>query len=243
MEDELHRAFRDMPPAKRGWFCPKDEIIAGYAEGGLAPAARQRAERHLAGCAFCRQQVAALVVLSGQDVPEVSPELFSRAMRLAEDAAPRVAATRWVIAAAAMACLTLAVLPLVRPGAMPVPRPQAPVSTSATPSEALPAEKDSVRTSNAAGALPIVVYPNEGAKLAAQDLEFRWSGTPGGLNYGVAVLSTDGDVKWRQDTQETRLRVPARQLAPGKYYVSVSANLADGKTVRSSPVAFEISGK
>jgi hypothetical protein len=228
-DQQLRQSLGNPPPAKRGWFCPKDELLAGYAEGRLPSGARERVERHVAGCAFCRQQAAALVKLAAQPLPEVPPDLMARAARLPvrKFKDPRLRIERWALGLAAVLCVALVVAPRVQ--------------TVRAPATVPAIDLEAVRKSPVAAVAPEIEFPQAGAAVSAQELEFRWSGMQGGLGYQVQVITTEGDVKWQGNSDSTSLRLPANLLTPGNYYVSVAANLADGKSVRSRQVAFQIS--
>jgi len=56
------------------------------------------------------------------------------------------------------------------------------------------------------------------------------------------LLTSEGDLVWTQRTTESSLRLPAdvKLEAGRKYFVQVRANLAEGKSAQSAPVAFTV---
>jgi hypothetical protein len=104
-----------------------------------------------------------------------------------------------------------------------------------------PADR-TVRNRGAQAAVPSLVFPQEGAVVSAAEVEFRWTAVPQALFYEVRVLSAEGDRLWEQRVDGTRTRVPASALSQerGKMFVSVRAQLPDGRAVKSEVVGFSV---
>jgi hypothetical protein len=126
--------------------------LAGYLEGALPPAARERVERHVASCGRCRAELAEMraaglaLTEAGRaaPVPAHDDALWSRVHSEIQAAPPvRPFMPRWALpGAAALAAAAIAAVLVVRPGSVPAPvsgRPQmvakapAPVSKPGTP--------------------------------------------------------------------------------------------------------------
>jgi hypothetical protein len=74
------------------------------------------------------------------------------------------------------------------------------------------------------------------------NIDFRWEPVAGTLDYEIKLLTEEGDMIWTDITQASSLRLPADvKLEAGKrYFVQVRANLAEGKSVQSLPIAFTV---
>lgn len=87
----------EAPAALRADACPEPELLAAYIDGQLSPGERTQLERHLAGCAECRDIVSDGVAAVAE-LPVAVPRRSSR--------------TRWVgvaVALAAAAAIVIAV--------------------------------------------------------------------------------------------------------------------------------------
>jgi hypothetical protein len=212
----------------RTWRCPDEMRLAAFVERRLDRPERARVEAHIAGCDYCLGQVGALERL--QDVAPkevVAPMTLAAALGLAAGGSPAVKpAWYWGAAAAATACIVLGVTFAVRP-------PQAgPVSPHQT-----------VRsTVDHAATTPELLFPREAATLPRSALEFRWNRVERTLFYEVRVVTADGDLIWETRADQAEARMPPTvRLANGeRYYVSVSAWLPEGKTVKAPVVGFQV---
>jgi hypothetical protein len=79
-----------------------------------------------------------------------------------------------------------------------------------------------------------------GSTSAADKIELHWQSVEGALDYVVIVLTPENDEVWRQKTIAPTARITGdAHLQPGhKYFVKVRANLMEGKSLQSDPVAF-----
>ncbi len=236
----------------RRWACLGETQIAAYADRQLAGQAKERVETHLADCDFCLDQVAFLIRTQRAESPEPVPDwLLLRARKLTgEKTRPEGSAVwRWgkIAAATATACLVLVVsislrhhqtVPTVAPRQTPVAMPlHVPGQTApTTPSELPPAVRGGLKSHLAL----TVVSPAAGSIVPENEIEFRWEPVSGALEYEVEVLTLDGDLVWKQRTVGSSIRLTGdvKLEAGHKYFVSVRAYLAEGKSVQSAPVAF-----
>ena len=229
-EQDLKNAFPKALPDRRTWRCPDEMQLAAYVDHRLIGRDHSRLERHLAECGYCLGQVAALTGLHDAPLPaDIPVSVIARARELApgKAAAPWKPAWSWV-AVAATTCLALLATFSVR-------QPQ----TGVVP------HQESMRRAPDRAIAPTLIFPREGAAVPRGVIEFRWSPAGHALYYEVSVLSADGDLVWEQRADGTEIRLPAGiRLAPSQnYYVSVSATLSDGRSLKSPVVAFQVTSQ
>lgn len=236
--------------AGRGWRCPDETQLAGYVDGRLPAADKNRLDGHLAECDYCLGQVAALFRLEGAAMPDsVPPALLARARDLVPAPAPPSArpVVRWGAIAAVTACIAVVTTVWIHrqenetlapaPPAIQSPAIPAPASPAAAPPATTPRE---VRTVKPAGPSLQLLAPREGLALPPEARDFRWTRVPASLYYEVRVMSADGDLVWEGRAEGNQARLPENvQLVSGtKYFVSVRAFLLDGKSLTSPVVRF-----
>jgi hypothetical protein len=215
----------------RTWRCPDETRLAAFVEQRLAAPERARLEAHIADCDYCLGQVGALERLQDAVLPDdVPPRILVVARELV---AGRARAAKpwwyWGSAAAATACLAIAIT-------FEVWQPQA----------GLIAHPQTVRgTADQSTAIPELLLPRESAMVPRAALEFRWNRVERTLFYEVRVVTADGDLIWEARADHAEARVPPNVLLVNgeRYYVSVSAWLPDGKTVKAPPVGFQVTGQ
>ena len=249
MLDRIRRQ-RSRTGLKRGWRCPEETELAGYAEAQLGGSAKERLEHHLADCGYCRNQVAALLRLQAEAVPsEVPAALLARARELAERAGhgSSLPLLRWGTIAAA-ACLALVVATTYR---QPVPsppltpsRPAPPAALPSTPSVTVPPPAGPRIVRNQRKETPTLhlLYPREGAVVAPKEVEFRWKRVPGTLYYDIRIVTDEGDLIWEGRADQTRVTLPSdiHLQAGQEFFVRIRAQLPEGKTVSSRVVGFKV---
>lgn len=239
---------------QRRWSCPDDSTIAAYADHQLAGPAKDKLETHLADCDFCLDQVGFLVRSANAPLPESVPNpLQLRARKLAGEKARAEGSAlwQWGKIAAATACLvvvgTIAMRyrpagPVTVPATHPVisPTPVPPQITPPTPSVATP--PPAVRGGRKTFPEPTLVFPTDRSTIPENHIKFRWEPVSGALDYEVKLLTAEGDSVWTQTTMGSSLHLPAdvKLEAGKKYFVQVRANLAEGKSAQSTPVAFTV---
>jgi hypothetical protein len=110
----------------------------------------------------------------------------------------------------------------------------------ATPIKSVP---DIVRKDTVAEPLPSIILPQAGRVVASAQLRFTWKQIPQARSYRVRVVTSDGDLVWEGETKESRLALPLNfRLKNGSYFVWITSYLANGRTIKSSPVSFSVKG-
>ena len=211
--------------------CPDDATLAALSDGTLAASHRTILAEHVAGCDRCLAQVGALVRLDRTAVPMVPAALRDRAL-VAGMARQGVSGWRAGMAVAAAVCLSLG-------GWFYAQR---------TPSEIPVAETqgvDQVRSRGVAASTPSVLSPSSESHIVNGPVDIAWQPTANALAYRVRVMRDDGSVLWDGEATGTSTVVGASAGLPGgtPLYVTVTALLPDGKTVRSPAVRFQISAE
>ena len=259
MERNLRCLFKTQSKIRdrRRWGCLDESEIAVYCDHRMDSRKKERVEAHLAECAFCLSQVAFMARMDRTPVPESVPdELLSRARKLVPSRTRSAFGWpwRWEAVAATVAGLVVVVVlslrnpvrevPTVQPPAATTPTTQAPAQAAAeVPSQ--PAPAPSVRRATPQIAAPTLVFPRPNATLSRGPIEFRWEGVSNALYYEVRLVTDDGDLVWESRTEGNSASLPAdvRLAAGQKYFVWVQALLADGKTTKSTAVAFTIAAR
>jgi hypothetical protein len=255
-EKKLFRLLRmaKLSEAKRGWRCPSDDDIAAYADHHLQGREKERIETHLADCDFCLSQVSFLAHVDPARVPVDVPDALLARARGLHPPSERTAMTwswRWGATAAAVASLAIVVIvslhnpvgqkPAARIPIISAPATQGPPKiTPVVPR--LNTVESPVRQSDPKLLAPKLISPRPNATLPRGAIDFRWEGMHGALFYEVKLVSAEGDVVWEARTEKSSATLPnSLGLQPGrKYFVWVEAALAEGKSVRSESVAFNV---
>ena len=215
----------------RSLDCPDEHQIAGYVDGWLDSAARERVERHLVDCGhclalvglLCRERDAEAIETAPRDVPvHTSAQATKRPQR------------RWHLAPpwAAAAALVLAVPLLLQlgrnldRGAEGQGRPDPPATRTLAP---------------AAMGLQVLA-PGAGAAVDPRRMSFRWTEVSGTPYYDVRIVTDAGDVVIQQRVTGTTWRPPVQlSLQPGaEYFVHVEAYPSGDKAVSSDHVLFRV---
>ena len=203
--------------------CPPPATVAALVDGTLTAPQREALTAHVADCDRCVAEVAALVRLQRESVPAVPGALRLRASR-----PPR---SQWRVAAAiaAMICVSVGGWWL-----------------RSTPDEpaALPVSgaDDVVRAPDATAHLPLINQPAPQGRLLQNAVIFSWQRVQGALTYRVRVMRDDGQLLTEAETDATVFRVEDAAALPASVplYVTVTAMLPDGRTVRAPAVPFSI---
>ena len=218
--------------AERSPACPEEGRIAGYVDGGLAVAAREEIECHLADCGHCLALVGLLCRERRTETPDAVPdEALAHARALVRTEPPR----RWRLAPqwAAAAMLVLAVPLLLQIGRNPdrgvegQGRPEPPATRNVPPSD------PGLR----------VLSPAAGATVEAWRLAFHWTEVAGTPFYDVRIVTDEGDVVVEERVDGTTWQPPAQlELQPGvEYFVHVDAYPSGDKASSSDHVPFRVS--
>ena len=236
MDDRNHTRLlhlQSAPLTDRTRFCPDDQRIAAYFDGGLDDSRRPALVRHLADCRFCQARLGMLERLAtGQGARKASGDALAGAKQLPLGRFGWKLPIAPALAAAAVVVLALA---LVIGGQ----REQVPAPAATQPgAEQGPRE---LRTLRPGSSRVNVLVPAPGADIRPGSL-IRWEEVPGRLHYTVQVLARTGDVLWTERTEKNEWAVRgAPQLEPGHdYWFRVEAMLADGRTLNSRYTAFRI---
>lgn len=212
--------------------CPDEHQVAGYVDGGLEDAARERLELHLADCGRCLALVGVLGRERDEDLSAAVPvHVVAQARALVTKGPQR----RWRPAPwwAAAATLVLAVPLLLQLGRN---------LDRGVEGQGRP-EPPATRTFASPRAEMQLLSPAAGAVMDARRLAFRWTEVPGTPFYDVRILTDAGDVVIQQRVVGTSWRPTGQlKLQPGaEYFVHVDAYPAGDKAVSSDHVPFRIS--
>jgi hypothetical protein len=167
--------------------------------------------------------------------------------------APAVSARpHWIwapAAAVALIVLITVILSLLRqPQKLLVaspPPPSAPMIAKAEPFDSRNnrPRHEILRKPQFSEALPLVLSPRLDSAVVRENLKFNWKSVSRSRYYKVSVVTPDGDLLWEGQTEDSTLHLPSDVvLKSGAYFVWITAYLADGRVVKSSPVRFVIKG-
>lgn len=236
-------------PLMRRWTCPDDDTIAGYVDNALSATQKARVGLHLSKCAWCRAIVADIVKLQREaDLPVPPFQPTRRTVQFAPAVSAR-SGWMWAPAAAMVLIVLLAViLTLLRepqklllsspatPSAPMVAKAEPPISGNAPSREIL-------RKPILSEALPVILFPRPDSSVGRGQLEFNWTPVSRSRYYKISVATSDGDLLWEGQTNKSVLHFPSEVvLKRGKYFVWITAYMADGRVEKSSPVQFVVKG-
>ena len=231
---------------KRKWTCPGDATIAAYVDGVLGKLGTRWTEFHLSSCPRCRLLLAGVVKTQREAHSPLPPvELMQRAISLAQrrPAAPR----RWIWVAATTTAATVlfaaSTIVLHRPEQLTLLLPRAPspplIAKSEPPVAARARVPEILRKPRTGEVIPSILSPMPDSVVATGQLHFSWKPLSQVRDYAVRVVTADGDLVWEGQTEKSSLQFPPDvRLAAGSYFVWITANLADGRSAKSSPVRF-----
>jgi hypothetical protein len=236
-------------PLIRRWTCPDNDTIASYVDNGLSATQKARVGLHLSKCTSCRAIVADIVKLQREaDLPVPPIQLTRRTVQFAPAISAR---SGWMWApAAAMVLIGLltVILILLREPQKFV------VSSPATPSAPMVAKVEPPISGNAPSreilrkpmlseTRPVILSPRPESFVGRGQLEFNWTPVSHSRYYQISVVTSDGDLLWEGQTDKSVLHFPSEvALKRGKYFVWVTAYMADGRVEKSSPVQFVVKG-
>lgn len=212
--------------------CPDEHLIAGYTDGTLDVAARERFERHAADCDHCLYLIATLC--RARDVEPTGTAVVNDTAR----AGARIAKWRfpgWRLAPqwAAAATLLLAVPLLFYLGREPERGVEGQGSPAPSTTRSLASTDRALR----------VLTPAAGAMVDPAQLAISWTEVPETPYYDIRIVTDAGDIIVQQRVTEPRWKPSASlHLEPGKeYFVLVDAYPSGNKAVSSRHVPFRIS--
>jgi hypothetical protein len=211
--------------------CPDEHQIAGYVDGGLDAAARERVERHIVDCGPCLALVGLLCRERDADAIEPVPQDVRAPSRAQATSRPQ---RRWQTATpwAAAAALVLAVPLLLQLGR----------NLDHSIEQQGRSDPPATRTSMSTGAGLQVLAPGVGAAVDPRRMSFHWTEVAGTPYYDVRIVTDAGDVVVQQRVIGTTWRPPAQlNLQPGaEYYVHIDAYPSGDKAVSSDHVLFRV---
>ena len=227
----------------RGWRCLSESDLAAYADGGLTGGRKKRCQRHVAGCEYCRHELAFLLRVERMTTHPLAPGWMERAHAVADQRGAAVAfGWAWAAAAVLVLCAAWGAWRLTLPPTQPVAVTTPPASGATPPvaqvHEPLSAEAPQVRHFGRAEPL-IVVSVERGP--SGPGVEFRWKPVASAVRYELRLLDAAGDTVWQAHTRGEQLPLPASiPLKKGqKYFVVISAVLPNGRALRSQATPFE----
>ena len=252
MGEEIFPAMRsessENPPTRR-WTCPDDQTIAAYVDDALSQNRRAGVEFHLSKCERCRLIVADVVKLQREHELPVPPFEFAR--RPAQYAPAVSAGFRWIWAPAAAVALivlmTVTIGLLREPQKLLVTEPPPPSAPMIAKAEPLPSRNtplhEILRKPKLSEARPVILSPRQDSIVVRENLEFNWKPVSRSRYYEISVVTSEGDLLWEEQTEESALHLPSDLvLKRGSYFVWITAYLFDGRVARSSPVRFVVKG-
>ena len=184
--------------------------VAAFLDGGLDAADRADAVRHFAECAECRRELAEL--------------------RGVLDSAGRPRSRGWVAAAAGVAAILVFTM-LPRLTGHDVDTPEAGLTRT-------------VQDQRTTGGNTVIGFrsPGDSAIVAGSGLELVWGTAGPGATYLVTVLDSSGSIAWSRTLTDTSVAVPdsARLTTGSRYFWSVDARLADGRTAKTGVRHFTV---
>ena len=166
--------------------CPhvdRETVAADYLARRLSEAQAEEFEAHYFACDACFEQVDLAASLHGAMRDPAQPRAASRPA----PARPRVWA--WYAAAAAIVCVTVSGVWLLRPPGKAAGEPQV-----------MRGDRDGFEVR---------------ATSTGSDLVLEWPAVPGAEHYEVRISSVEGETLWERRTAETRSALALDELPPG----------------------------
>jgi hypothetical protein len=231
---------------QRGWRCPSSEQLAAYVDGAVSAVQRQSLEEHLSDCSYCLDLVAGAISETRHTAPATPNWLRQRAV----DQGGRARSNNWRWAwaiAPVLTCLVVVALLVKSPSKLKEMAPpggsnNSPATTSPQPSTRMnnhPAEP--TRSAKGQTELLRLITPSKGTTLKPNQLWFEWTATPNASYYQIRIMTAEGQLVWEGRSDLAHVQVPSvPRIAPGDYFVWVSAYLNDGRELQSSPTRFRV---
>lgn len=207
--------------------CPEAIEIAAFVDGGLGAEEIRDTRTHVAGCDFCLARVGFLTRLKDTEIPELPSDLLARVRDLSKQGRTSTFSREWRWAAAAALVLLVFSVGQWR--------------ETESPDEAPSAVRNSVELLQP----PEILWPREGALIAPDQLELRWTEVPNAIFYEIQLVTADGDRVWDGRVETERQQIPSDlQITAGQQlFVWVRAHLREGKTLQSGIVGFHLGSR
>ena len=201
--------------SERTAFCPDDNDIAGFVDGGLDDSARVLIERHLPDCPACVGRVGLVTRLVHDDAATKSGAAQGISNRWLQ------AVPLWAVAATVILAITW---------------------VSWSPVKVDVADYQDARNIESVLTPPEILAPDSGVLVNRNGFVIRWTEVPGSLYYEVRVVSDVGDLLSEARVERTEWTIGDEiRLDPGRdYYVRVDAYLADSKAISSQHIPFRL---
>ena len=213
-------------------FCPDDQQVAEYFDGGLDGAEKVGLERHFDECRHCRARIGVIErVLTEEGDRRIPGEVLAAAKGMVEPVRSRRFRTAPAWAAAALLVVTLAALVNDRLGTPQATAEPGQAGTDTRQVRSVSPETEGIR----------VLNPAHSAEMRPGST-FEWTAVPDSLHYDVFVLTGEGDVVVVERVRQTDWVLDPAQFdrEDGTYYFRVVAFLPDGRKLQSRHVPFEL---
>lgn len=227
-ETELIR-MQSLEVSEKSRFCPDAQVLAEFFQGALGNQHRDRIERHIADCPYCRSEIGMLErVDADHTVNEIPADVLASAKKLGKGARTKPSRVRRlgipisIGVAAALAMIFIA------------PRLAEDPASSGSPA---PVDSRELRgLPDAPADSPAILSPAEGSMVDVSELQIEWTPMPGALFYELQVMSEGGEILFDQRVEGTQWGWEAdRELIAGRdYYLRVVAHLDDGRELKSA---------
>ena len=188
-------------------------------------------ENHLAECPECSSALADIYSLTQreEDVPEVEPEYFEKALSIVKRA-PRAknnarspgARPAWVFAVSVAFVALLVIVFYYSPG---------------------PGTGNVMDFRGSSAPTELRLYPPDGAIVHAHGTDLAWNRVPTALEYKITISDMNGYPVYSGSLSDSNVSLSGiGQFTPGKTYIwEVKAFLPDGRFVKSAVSSFEFS--
>ena len=213
-----------------GRRCLDPATLAGFVDRALGEEEQIAIRKHLIRCDSCFEAVSQLSQLKGHPLPELPSSLERKAKELGRSRPPVLfPQPAWKLVGSVAVVFIGIVLGLV------FWKGDAPGS-----GEALESFR-TVRSAGEAGLEVRMLSPLPLAILQPESVHFSWEEIAGATAYQVSVVNLEGDLVWHTRIQGGLSATPSgSELAPGDYFVSVEATLADSRFVKGEFVRFGV---
>jgi putative zinc finger protein len=231
--------------------CPRDQLLAAYADQQLIGNERHLVEEHLTSCDACLGQVAFLV-RSESAPPSHTPDDILRTALNHRGSRGSTAgySWRWLATASAVAVIGgVALVVTWQKSQMLASRSNsASRSTEVSSSREIPLHPgDQIRDDKMRGDDEVsdstLISPSPNATIDARNVEFRWKARQDASFYEIELVSESGDLIWQGRSNALSMTLPAQiHLESGKgYYVWIRTHMAHGAVEQSRAVRFTVS--
>jgi len=245
-----------LPQSLRRMFrvrnCPRDQLLAAYADQQLIGNERHLVEEHLTSCDACLGQVAFLVRNESAPPSHTPDDLLHTALNLRGSRGSTAGYSwRWLAAASAVVVVVgVALVVTWQKSQMFASRSNsASQSTELSSTREVPSlhpsdqnHEGKVRGDNEASDSTLT-SPSPNATIDARSVEFRWNATKDASFYEIELVSEAGDLIWQGRSNALSVKLPAHiHLESGKvYYIWIRTHMAHGVVEQSKAVRFKVS--